>query len=54
MPAAPRATVAPAIVKRLRGICLALRQLVEEPAWVGTRWRARRQTFADVVMVDPG
>ena len=46
--------VAPELVDRLRSICLALPEVVEQAAWVGTRWRIRQQTFAHVVAIDSG
>jgi len=49
-----RPTVPPATLKKLRALCLALPEAIEEPAWVGTRWRIRQQTFAHVLMVDAG
>lgn len=45
----PRETVA-----ELRAVCLALPEAHEEAAWVGTRWRIRKQTFAHVLMIDAG
>ena len=48
------AEVAPEIVGKLRSVCLGLPEAYEEPAWVGTRWRIRKQTFAHVLMVDSG
>lgn len=45
---------APAIIERLRAICLALPQAVEEEAWVGVRWVVRKRTFADVMSVARG
>ena len=44
--------VPPTVLERLRGICAALPETYEEPAWVGVRWRVRKQTFAHVVQVD--
>ncbi len=41
-------------VARLRSICLALPEVTEEAAWVGTRWRIRKHTFAHVLMIDAG
>ncbi|WP_327000002.1 MmcQ/YjbR family DNA-binding protein [Dactylosporangium sp. NBC_01737] len=41
------------ILGRLRPICLGLPEAYEEPAWVGTRWRIRKRTFAHVLVVDP-
>ncbi|MFE9689586.1 MmcQ/YjbR family DNA-binding protein [Micromonospora sp. NPDC005806] len=46
--------VPPAILDRLRPVCLGLPETYEEPAWVGTRWRIRKRTFAHVLTVDPG
>jgi YjbR len=42
------------IVARLRSVCLGLPEAYEERAWVGTRWRVRKRTFAHVLMVDMG
>ena len=46
--------VAPKIVDRLRSVCLALPEAYEESAWVGTRWRIRKNTFAHVLTIDAG
>ncbi len=51
---AERGEVSSEIVSRLRTVCLGLPEAYEEPAWVGTRWRVRRRTFAHVVAVDSG
>ena len=51
---AKRGSVAPETLARLRSICLALPEAIEEPAWVGTRWRVRQQTFAHVLMIEAG
>ncbi|MFR9775590.1 MmcQ/YjbR family DNA-binding protein [Micromonospora sp. MS34] len=40
--------VPPEILDRLRPVCLGLPETYEEPAWVGTRWRIRKRTFAHV------
>lgn len=45
--------VDPEVLDRLRPICRGLPETYEEPAWVGTRWRIRRRTFAHVLTVDP-
>ncbi|MFJ6151269.1 MmcQ/YjbR family DNA-binding protein [Micromonospora profundi] len=45
--------VPPDVLDRLRPICLGLPESYEEPAWVGTRWRIRKRTFAHVLTVDP-
>ena len=46
--------VAADIVDRLRSVCLALPEAYEESAWVGTRWRIRKKTFAHVLTIDAG
>lgn len=46
--------VPPAILARLRSLCLALPETDEEQAWVGTRWCIRKKNFAHVLMVDTG
>jgi hypothetical protein len=47
------ADVPPEILDRLRPVCLGLPETYEEPAWVGTRWRIRKRTFAHVLTADP-
>lgn len=47
------ADVPPEVLDRLRPICLGLPETYEEAAWVGTRWRIRKRTFAHVLSVDP-
>ena len=42
------------IVAELRAVCLGLPEAYEEQAWVGTRWRIRKRTFAHVLLVDSG
>jgi predicted DNA-binding protein (MmcQ/YjbR family) len=37
------------VLDRLRGVCLALPEVHEVRAWVGTRWRIRARTFAHVL-----
>lgn len=37
---------------RLREVCLRLPDAYEERAWVGTRWRVRKRTFAHVLGVE--
>ena len=54
MPKADRADVPDAIVRRLRKICGALPEVVEEEAWVGTRWCVRKKNFAHVVEIADG
>lgn len=44
----------PEIVSALRAICLGLPEAHEEPAWTGTRWRIRKETFAHVVRIEDG
>ncbi|HLM63414.1 MAG TPA: MmcQ/YjbR family DNA-binding protein [Acidimicrobiales bacterium] len=46
--------VPPEILAELRPVCLGLPEAYEEPAWVGTRWRIRKRTFAHVLTVDTG
>lgn len=48
------AEVPPAIVAELRSVCLGLPEAYEEEAWVGTRWRVRKKTFAHVVRIESG
>lgn len=43
-----------AVLTRLRKLCLELPETYEEQAWVGTRWRIRKKTFAHVLRVEPG
>lgn len=42
------------IVAALRPRCLALPEVQEERAWVGTRWRVRTKTFAHILRIDGG
>jgi hypothetical protein len=42
------------VLAALRAACLALPQVVEEQAWVGTRWRVSGRTFAHVLVVAEG
>jgi YjbR len=37
---------------RLREMCLALPDAYEERAWVGSRWKVRKRTFAHVLGVE--
>ena len=37
-----------------RTVCLALPETYEEDAWVGTRWRARSNTFAHILEIVEG
>jgi hypothetical protein len=37
------------VLDRLRALCLALPDVHEEQAWVGTRWVVRKKTFAHVL-----
>src|SRR5689334_16071836 len=45
--------VPPEILERLRPLCRELPETYEEPAWIGTRWRIRKRTFAHVYTPDP-
>ena len=40
------------ILRAVRTICMALPDVYEEEAWVGTRWLVRRRTFAHVLTVE--
>ena len=40
------------IVTELRSVCLRLPEAYEEQAWVGTRWRIRKRTFAHVLVIE--
>lgn len=40
------------ITAQLRAVCLGLPEAYEEAAWVGMRWRIRKRTFAQVLLVD--
>jgi hypothetical protein len=42
------------IVDRLRSVCLDLPEAYQEQAWVGTRWRIRKRTFAHVLTIVSG
>jgi hypothetical protein len=42
------------ILTTLRSVCLGLPESYQEKAWVGTRWRIRKATFAHVLVVDSG
>ncbi|MGM1058696.1 MmcQ/YjbR family DNA-binding protein [Saccharothrix sp. Mg75] len=42
------------VLDRVRAVCLALPEVVEERAWRGTRWRVRGRTFAHVLEVEDG
>lgn len=39
------------VTARLRRLCLALPDVHEERAWVGTRWAVRKRTFAHILGV---
>jgi hypothetical protein len=42
------------VVERLRTVCAALPEVVEERAWRGTRWRVGQRAFAHVLEIDAG
>ena len=54
MPALEYADVPLEILDALRPVALALPDAYEEQAWVGTRWRIRKRTFAHVLTIDSG
>ena len=41
-------------LERVRALCMALPEVVEEQAWVGTRWTVRKKNFAHVVDIVEG
>jgi hypothetical protein len=41
-------------VERVRTICAALPEVVEEQTWVGLRWVVRKKTFASLLTIDEG
>lgn len=51
---APRASVPPALLAKVRTLCLGLEGAYEEQAWVGTRWMVRKRNFAHVVAIAEG
>jgi YjbR len=42
------------VLAEIRSACQGLPEAYEEPAWVGTRWRIRKHTFAHVVRIEDG
>ena len=53
--ASPSAGEAPAgWLGRIRPICMALPEVDEEEAWVGTRWTVRKRNFAHIVFIADG
>jgi YjbR protein len=42
------------ILAEIRLACHGLPEAYEEPAWVGTRWRIRKNTFAHLVRIEDG
>jgi hypothetical protein len=51
---AERGDPPPPLVERVRQICTALPEVVEERAWVGLRWVVRTKTFASLLQVEQG
>ncbi|WP_372734105.1 MmcQ/YjbR family DNA-binding protein [Nocardioides sp.] len=45
---------APAVIRRLARIALALPEVHQEQAWTGVRWRIRARTFAHVMVSQEG
>jgi hypothetical protein len=48
------AEVSDEVVERLRAVCSALPEVVEERAWRGIRWRVGQRAFAHVLEVEAG
>jgi hypothetical protein len=46
--------VPPALLAQLRAICLALPEVTEESAWVGTRFCVRKKNFAHILAIQDG
>jgi YjbR protein len=44
----------PALIDRLRPLCLDLPDAYEELGWVGVRWAVRKRTFAHVLTIEDG
>ena len=44
--------VPPKVEALVRERCLGLPEAYEEPAWVGTRWKVRKRTFAHLLGVE--
>lgn len=42
----------PETLDRMRSICLGLPEVYEEPAWIGVRWRVRKRTVANLMLID--
>jgi hypothetical protein len=53
-PSTGRPDVPEWVIGRLRELCRSLPEAYEEHAWVGVRWRVRKQTFAHVLSIDDG
>ena len=50
-----RSTAPPSkVLRKLRAIATRLPETIEEPAWVGQRWKIRKKTFAHVVEIEAG
>ncbi|MBP2319982.1 putative DNA-binding protein (MmcQ/YjbR family) [Kibdelosporangium banguiense] len=47
-------TVPADVLTRLRELCLGLPETYEEQAWIGTRWRIRKKTFAHTFVIEDG
>jgi hypothetical protein len=52
--ASAKIAVPPRILRELSSICSELPEVVEEAAWVGTRWCVRKKNFAHVLMIGNG
>jgi hypothetical protein len=52
--AAGRDDVPAEVLAALRAVCRSFPEVVEEAAWVGTRWRVRWRTFAHTLLLAGG
>ena len=54
LPMTDQADVPTEIVDRVRSICGALPEVVQEPAWTGVRWCVRSKNFVHAVFISDG
>jgi hypothetical protein len=51
---APHPVVPPALLAKLRAVCLGLPEVEEQAAWTGIRWCIRGRNFAHVLKIEAG